>query len=112
MMDFNMLGKRIRDERLLLRLTLEQLAEKVDKSTNFIGQIERGDRKLSIETLVDIANALGTTVDSLLIDNIKSISDDSLIREISTLLYSTDETGKRFIADIVKSYAIHHRQKK
>ena len=57
-MDFELLGKRIRQERILSRLTLEQLAEKIDKTGNYIGQIERGDRKLSIETLVDIANAL------------------------------------------------------
>ena len=42
-MDYALLGKRIRDERLLLRLTIEQLAEKVNKSTNYIGQIERCD---------------------------------------------------------------------
>ena len=64
-MNYALLGKRIRDERLLLRWTLEKLAELTDKSINFIGQIERGEGKPSLETLVDIANALGTTVDSL-----------------------------------------------
>ena len=58
-MDYILLGKRIRDERLLLRLTLEKLAERTDKSINFIGQIERGEGKPSLETMVDIANALG-----------------------------------------------------
>ena len=53
-MDYEMLGKRIRDERLLLRLTIEQLAEMVNKSTNYIGQIERNDGKPSLETVVDI----------------------------------------------------------
>lgn len=107
-MDFVLLGKRIRDERLLLRLTIEQLAEKVDKSSNFIGQIERGDRKASLETIVDIANALGTTIDSLLKDNIKA-HKDSTIHEINTLLYSTDETGKQFILDMVKRYSYYHK---
>ena len=109
-MDFNMLGKRIRDERLLLRLTLEQLAEKVDKSTNFIGQIERGERKLSIETLVDIANALGTTVDNLLKDSVR-IDEDSTVREMDVLLFSVDDKGRHFILDVAKRYAYHHSQK-
>ena len=109
-MDFILLGKRIRDERLLLRLTIEQLAEKIDKSSNFLGQIERGDRKLSIMTLVDIANALGTTVDSLLTDNI-NVNADSIIREIDTLLFSADETGKRFVLDVVKRYMYHHNNR-
>ena len=110
MMDFILLGKRIRDERLLLRLTIEQLAEKIEKSSNFIGQIERGDRKLSVKTLVDVANALGTTVDSLLKDSIKA-HDDNTIREIDTLLFSTDVAGKNFILDVVKRYVYHHGQK-
>ena len=42
-MDYTRLGKRIRDERLMQRLTLENLAEKTEKSINFIGQIERGE---------------------------------------------------------------------
>lgn len=103
-MDFILLGKRIRDERLLLRLTIEQLAEKVDKSSNFIGQIERGDRKPSLETIVDLANALGTTVDNLLQDNIIRAHKDNTIYEINNLLYATNETGKQFILDMVKRY--------
>ena len=75
-MDYALLGKRIRDERLLLRLTIEQLAEKVNKSTNYIGQIERCDGKPSLETIVDIANALGTTVDSLLRDSLPAAQRD------------------------------------
>jgi transcriptional regulator with XRE-family HTH domain len=109
LMDFMLLGKRIRDERLLLRLTLEQLAEKVNKSSNFVGQIERGDRKLSLETLDDIANALGTTVDSLLKDNIRA-NDDSIIKEIDTILFPMDDNGKHFILDVIKRYAYHHNK--
>ena len=109
-MDFILLGKRIRDERLMLRLTIEQLSERIDKSGNFVGQIERGESKPSIETLVDIANALGTTVDNLLKENI-SACEDNIIREINTLLYSADEKGKQFILDVIKRYSYHHKNK-
>lgn len=108
-MDFILLGKRIRDERLLLRLTIEQLAKKVDKSSNFIGQIERGDRKPSLETIVDLANALGTTVDNLLQDNIIRTHKNNTIHEINNLLYATNETGKQFILDMVKRYNYYHK---
>ena len=107
-MDYELLGKRIRDERLLLRLTIEQLAERVDKSTNYIGQIERNDGKPSLETIVDIANALGTTVDALLKDSLKTEQRDGTIQEISTLLYSLDDNGKQFILDMVKRYSHYH----
>ena len=110
-MDFIKLGQRIRDERLLLRLTLEQLAERIDKSVNYIGQIERAEGKPSIETLVDIANALGTTVDKFLKDdyNINSFDNDIIIREIVSMLCSTDEKGKQFILDMIKRYSYHHK---
>lgn len=110
-MDYEMLGKRIRDERLLLRLTIEQLAEKVNKSTNYIGQIERNDGKPSLETVVDIANALGTTVDSLLVDSLNQYQDNKVIQEIGTYLYSMDEYGRQFILEMVKRYAYYDKKR-
>lgn len=107
-MDYSLLGKRIRDERLLLRLTLEKLAERTDKSINFIGQIERGEGKPSLETMVDIANALGTTVDSLLQDNVKAVND-SIGKEIEAIISTLDDNGKQFILDVVKRYSYYHQ---
>lgn len=106
-MDYAALGKRIRDERLMQRLTLEKLAERTDKSINFIGQIERGEGKPSLETLVDIANALGVTVDSLLADNVKT-SDNNIDKEISVLLRNMSDKGKRFILDTIQRYLYYH----
>ena len=106
-MDYAALGKRIRDERLMQRLTLEKLAERTDKSINFIGQIERGEGKPSLETLVDIANALGVTVDSLLADNVKT-SDNSIDKEIPVLLRNMSDKGKRFILDTIQRYLYYH----
>lgn len=109
-MDYILLGKRIRDERLLQRLTLEKLAERTDKSINFIGQIERGEGKPSLETMVDIANALGTTVDNLLQDNITS-ANDNIEKEVGILLRTIDNNGKLFILDIIKKYSYYHQLK-
>ena len=107
-MDYILLGKRIRDERLLLRLTLEKLAERTDKSINFIGQIERGEGKPSLETMVDIANALGTTVDSLLQDNVRAVND-TVGKEVEAIIRTLDNNGKQFILDMVKRYSHYHR---
>ncbi len=107
-MDFKLLGKRIRDERLLQRLTLEKLAEKTDKSINFIGQIERGEAKPSLETLIDIANALNVTVDTLLSDNL-NITNQSTSGQIYALLQEIDENGKLFLLDVVRRYVSFHR---
>ncbi len=92
----------------MIRLTLEKLAERTDKSINFIGQIERGEGKPSLETMVDIANALGTTVDSLLQDNVKSVND-SIGKEIDAIIRTLDDNGKQFILDVVKRYSHYHK---
>ena len=55
----------------MLRLTQEALAEKVEVSTSYIGHIERGQKRCSLETLVSIAGALGVTPDLLLRDSLE-----------------------------------------
>ena len=46
------LGKKIRRLRINNCLSQARLAEVVDVSTNYIGQIERGDRTPSLETTI------------------------------------------------------------
>mgnify|MGYP001316296240 CR=1 FL=1 len=65
-LNFTDIGARIRLEREKLDLTREKLAEIVGLSPFYIGQIERGDRKMSVETLFKIANTLHVSIDYLL----------------------------------------------
>ena len=65
-MDYIDLGRRIRKQRSQLGWTQEALAERVGVSTSFIGHVERGTRKASLETLVSIANAVNVSLDYLL----------------------------------------------
>ncbi len=45
------IGKRIRDQRLKNKLTIEKLCELLDVSPSFIGLVERGTSGISIEKL-------------------------------------------------------------
>ena len=67
-MDYKRLGKRIREERIKLNLTQAQLAEAIDISDTYMGAIERGERSLTLDTLVKLVNRLGVTVDYMLSD--------------------------------------------
>lgn len=69
-MDYEALGKRIRSQRKLLGMTQEELSERAGVSCSFIGHIERGSRKLSLETLVNISEALNISCDALLQDSL------------------------------------------
>jgi transcriptional regulator with XRE-family HTH domain len=74
--DYNMIGKRIRERRKLAKLTQEALAERAGIGIQHISKIENGSTKLSLPCLMSIANALGTTVDNLLMDNIEASKPD------------------------------------
>lgn len=60
------IGRRIQAYRKINQLTQQELAEKASISLSFLGHIERGTRKLSVESLYKLANALDCSVDSLL----------------------------------------------
>lgn len=52
-------SKKLKEERLRQDMSQEKLAQKSKLSRNFIGMLERGERKVTISTLEDIAKALG-----------------------------------------------------
>ena len=95
-MDYLRLGQRIRRQRKLMGLTQKEVAERAGISLPFYGHIERGTRKASLETTVDIANALGVSTDMLLQDSLdvmtKSLASDACLSEHSRALL-TDIVG-------------------
>ena len=70
--DYKAIGNRIKQARKKLKITQEKLAEMTDLSTSHMSHIENGKTKVSLPSLILIANALHTTVDSLLHDNIEA----------------------------------------
>lgn len=100
------LGKRIRQERKKSNLTQEQLAELVNVSATYIGFIERGERTLSLSTLVHIANVLGVSVDYLLCD---SVTPEASSQELLLLKLFSSATPKEreTILELVKVLLRH-----
>ena len=67
-MDQKAIGKRIKSAREKKGLTQEQLAEQVNLSPMHISVIERGNKLPRLETLINIANVLDVSADTLLQD--------------------------------------------
>jgi transcriptional regulator with XRE-family HTH domain len=62
---YRTVGASIRARREKFRLSQEQLAEKADVTRNYIGDIERAEKKVTLETLAKIAKALKCRVRDL-----------------------------------------------
>ncbi len=84
-LDYGAIGVRVRRYRKERGLTQQTLAELSDQEPSNISHIERGATKLSLPTLVSIANALGVTANDLLCDSLPQ-ARDPFEREAAALL--------------------------
>lgn len=62
---YQIVGETIRTRRRRARLSQEKLAEKTNLNTNYIGEIERAEKNITLETLEKIAKALDLRVGEL-----------------------------------------------
>ena len=68
--DFNKnVGKRINENRKLLRLSREKFSEMIDISPQFLAEIETGKKGMSTVTLLKICRGLGVSSDYILTGN-------------------------------------------
>lgn len=95
-LDYKAIGVRIRRFRKQRGLTQQSLAELSNQDPSNISHIERGATKLGLPTIVSIANALGTSVDELLCDNLQK-SDKAFTQEASELLADCNPWERRVL---------------
>lgn len=79
-MDKCIIGKRIKETRMVRNMTREKLAAESGISVTFIYEIEVGKKSFSVDTLVNLSKALDVAVDYILYGNINE--------------YQTDESGE------------------
>lgn len=105
---YSVLGLNIRRYRIERMMTQEELAERSDKTSNYISRIELGAARFSCETLFDIANALSIPVEYLLdIDEMddphpKRDENGDLVK-ITQLLEDCSEEERKSIVSVVKA---------
>lgn len=101
-MDYKRLGKRIREERLRLNLTQAQLAEDIDISDTYMGAIERGERSLTLDTLVRLVNRLGVTIDYMLSDAV-SDSDSNIMEQMKQIMDGQPLERKQMAVNVLRT---------
>ena len=95
-LNYERIGKRIREKRIALRLSQADLAELADTSPQYISHIETGKKKVSLGVLYNIASALSTSMDYLITGNTENVSNDPYGPLIGMTAYE-----KRIMADII-----------
>lgn len=101
-MDYKRLGERIREERLRLHLTQARLAEDVDISDTYMGAIERGERSLTLDTLVRLVNRLGVTVDYLLADSVAD-ADSNILDQFKQIVDGQPMERKQLALQVLRT---------
>lgn len=121
-LDLINIGQRIRIEREKLGITRERFAEIVNLSPFYIGQIERGERSMSLDTLAKISKALKISLDYIITGNVpyhnhglvlESIEDyygrenSEEFEELLELLFKLPQDKITLINDIIKILLPH-----
>ncbi len=99
-MDYPLLGKRIRDCRKSKGMSQARLAELLDVSVNYIGQIELAERHIGLDLLENISIVLDISILSLLYE----VNTGTLIaEEINLILRKCTNTELLVINDMVRA---------
>ena len=77
------IGERLRSIREEMQMTREKFSEKIDITDSFLGQIERGERALSVKTLKKVVKYTGVSADYLLFGK---DSKNNTIEKINNIL--------------------------
>lgn len=106
MIDIKIIGKNIRKERKRQLMTIEALAEKAGITENFLGKIERGEGTASLETMDNIACALGVGIDFLKGEVQQSKEHNYIISliEVNSLSEKDKERFIDFISNNIKYF--------
>lgn len=93
------IGRIIRRRREALHMTQDKLAEKIEKTTGFIGQIERGEAMPKVTTLRDIIRELRLDANELFQDNV--IGNEKFV-ELESIMSQLNEKEQGLLLDFAR----------
>lgn len=106
-MELETIGRNIKKYRIEKKLRQEDLAEKTDLSSNYIGMVERGEKIPSLETFISILNALEISADMVLADVLKQgyVVKNSLFSEDMQKLSQDDRERIYLVIETLINYS-------
>lgn len=109
--DYKAIGKRIKIQRIRMDMTQDKLAEITGLSNPHISNIETANTQLSLNALIIISNALNTTPDALLCDNIQN-SKEAFKGEFYLELEDCDVVEMSLALDLLQALKLSLREKR
>jgi transcriptional regulator with XRE-family HTH domain len=96
--NYKEIGEKIRNERETFEMSREKFAELLNLSPFFVGQIERGERKMSIGTLINVSECLHVSIDYLIFGEKRNEQEyDKLL----SLISKCSKTEANIIEEII-----------
>ena len=108
MVDKLTMGDRIKEARKKAGLTQEKLAERLDISVEFVGQIERGQKLPGMQVFIKLIEVLNVSADYLLRDSISTgqlFGDNALGSKIEQL----SRKERIALEAIIDTYLQYHK---
>ena len=106
MIDFKLIGEKIKNIRNEKKITQEELAEMAEISVGYISNNETAKKKDSLTTIIKICNALDISLNSLLLGNPVTYSNNELTYEFDDLIKDCSRYEMHLIFEAAKSEKI------
>lgn len=103
-MDYQAMGRRIKELRKKKKLSQERLSELVDISPGFMSRIETGDKSGSFDTYIRIAKALDTTLDYISQDIIEQSAYNFRCQELLLYFDSLNHRQQQFVLENLRQF--------
>ena len=98
----SIIGKRIRKYRCEQHLSQEELAERADLHFTYIGQVERGEKNITIGSLEKICNALDVTFEEIFKGIGGSNGNSEISRRILEIIYDKPAETQNIYLNIIR----------
>lgn len=108
----HLIGERIRNKRKERGLNQEELAEKANIHPTYIGQLERGEKSATVDSLEKLTTALNITFEELFcyLQPSNEFKKNTTLYHIISKLNTMGEENQKVILDIINALS-HYKQK-
>ena len=100
--NYRKIGLRLYELRSEQHISQAELAEKADLSVSYISHIENGNKRISLEALICVANALGVSIDQLL-NGVQATNGLEYYPEFQMLLSDCSHVERTILYDAARA---------